>query len=92
MTNDPKVTLTGNQVWCIRKALKEGQAVFGARYAVSQAAVYRLELKGDEPQSGPDIMHIARIAHELGITVPSSQEASAIRVGEGEVEELRASV
>lgn len=63
------VRLTGDQVKAIRVALGESQAAFGARIAVSQPAIFRLEQKGAEAVSGPDVILIRQIADANGITL-----------------------
>jgi len=74
---DPDTKLTGNQIKCIRLLLSESQFVFAARIAVSQPSIHRLEKKGDEPLTGPDVMLIQQIAEGRGLEIPSPESAGA---------------
>lgn len=58
--------LTGKQVRAFREHLHEGQIAFGKRIASSQAAVSRLESKGDDVVLSSETMLLRRIAADLG--------------------------
>lgn len=63
--------LTGNQVKHIREKLGESQKTFADRLAVTQPVIHRLEKKGDEKITGPEIILISKVAAENGISLPS---------------------
>lgn len=63
--------LTGNQVKQIREHLNESQAKFADRLAVTQPVIHRIEKKGDEELTGPEIILIKQIGEQNGISFPS---------------------
>lgn len=70
-TNGIEVKLSGDQVRFIRTVLNESQAKFARRLAVSQPVVYRIESKGPEICTGPEIILIDMLARQYQITVPA---------------------
>lgn len=62
--------LTGDQVKFIRMVIGESQAKFAKRFALSSASICRLESKGYEICTGPDIILIDMLARQYAITVP----------------------
>lgn len=79
---DARPSLTGDQIWCIRRALGETQGEFAKRIFFSQVGVFHLENKGDK-EVKPRVAHdIIRIAEENGIEVPSADKANEARNAE----------
>lgn len=62
-------TLTGDDVKFIRGQLNESQKAFAGRIDVTQPVIHRLEKKGSEVLSGPEIILIRQIADENGISL-----------------------
>lgn len=71
--------LTGDQLWCIRRALNESQGEFAKRLFLYQVRIFRMENQRDKPLKARDAHDILRIAAENGITVPQPNEASSAR-------------
>lgn len=69
--NGKEIKLTGNQVKHIREKLGESQKAFSDRIAVTQPVIHRLEKKGDEELTGPEIILISQIAENNNISLPS---------------------
>lgn len=69
--NGYDVSLTGQQVRFIRKAIGDTQVAFARRIGVSQSSVCRLEEVGPKPMSGPDVILVALIAQLHKIEVPT---------------------
>lgn len=67
--NGAAVTLTGDQIYTVRRVLKETQAQFGRRFAVSQPQIFRLESKRNEPMRGPLIILIAQLAMQYRVNL-----------------------
>lgn len=65
------VSLTGQQVKFIRKALGDTQKSFAVRLGVSQTSVFRMEDSKDKPLSGPEVVLISLIAKKHKIDVPT---------------------
>ncbi len=61
-------SLTGADVFTIRKALKETQEIFGERFDVSQPVIVRLEKKPDQEVSGPMKILILQVAEKHKIS------------------------
>jgi predicted transcriptional regulator len=68
------ISLTGNNVKSIRLALGESQKDFADRIAVTQPVIHRIEKKGDERLSGPEIILISQIARENNIKLLDADE------------------
>lgn len=81
MSADP--SLTGDQLWCIRRALGETQGEFAKRLYLYQVRIFRMEALKDQALKARDAHDILRIAQENGIPVPTPDEASAARAAEG---------
>ncbi|RBO90459.1 hypothetical protein DFR47_11320 [Pseudochrobactrum asaccharolyticum] len=62
--------LTGNQVRFIRTILGESQAKFAKRFAISAASVFRIEAKGDDEMTSPEIILIHQLAVRYNIAIP----------------------
>lgn len=69
-TDGTEVTLTGDQVKFIRTAMGESQEKFAKRFSVSQPVIHRIERKGPQPCSGPEIILISMLARQYRIYVP----------------------
>jgi len=76
-------SLTGDQLWCIRRALGETQGEFAKRLFLYQVRIFRMEAMKDQPLKARDAHDILRIAQENDIPVPTPDEASAARAAEG---------
>jgi transcriptional regulator with XRE-family HTH domain len=73
-----RVTLTGNQVKAIRAVMGLSQAALAAKLAVTQPVIFRIERRGDETLTGPEIILIDQIARQAGVDVDAlSVEAAA---------------
>lgn len=72
MENGSEVKLTGDQVKFIRTMVGETQVDFARRFAVSQVTIGRIESKGAEVNTGPEIILIDAFAKKYGIYVPDS--------------------
>ena len=64
------IQMTGRQAKIVRVMLGESQKVFGRRFAVSQAAINRLEASAERVHCGPIIILIKQVADQNGITIP----------------------
>lgn len=73
------VTLTGDQIYTIRRVLNESQAEFARRFAVSQPQIYRLESKRNELQSGPLIILIDMLAKQYRVNVKKTIDVRRTR-------------
>lgn len=62
--------LTGDQVRFIRTVLGESQAKFAKRFAISAASVFRIEAKGEEEMTSPEIILISQLAARYNINIP----------------------
>ena len=65
-----QVKLTGDQVKFIRTVMGESQAKFAKRFVISSATMWRIEDKGPEDCSGPEIILIDQLAKQYAIAVP----------------------
>ncbi|KAB2846556.1 MAG: helix-turn-helix transcriptional regulator [Hyphomicrobiaceae bacterium] len=65
------VKLSGNQIKAIRLAIGDSQAALAERIAVSQPAIFRLERKGSQFVSGPEVILIRQIAEQHRIDIDS---------------------
>ncbi|CCF19101.1 protein of unknown function [Pseudorhizobium banfieldiae] len=65
-----QVKLTGDQVKFIRNVLGESQAKFAKRFAISSATMWRIEDKGPEECTGPEIILIDQLAKRYSMPVP----------------------
>lgn len=72
-------SLTGDQVWSVRRALGETQKQFAERIDYTQVGVYHLENKRGDAISSRTSGIISRLASEHGITIPSADQAGADR-------------
>ena len=79
---DERPSLTGDQIWCIRRALKETQGEFGKRIFFSQVGVFHLENKRGDEVKARVANDVLRIAEENGIDVPAPEKASEERAAE----------
>lgn len=73
------VTLTGDQIYTIRRVLNESQAEFSRRFAVSQPQIYRLESRRNERQTGPLIILIDMLAKQYRINVNKTIDVRRVR-------------
>ena len=72
--------LTGDDVKRIRDALGESQKVFADRIAVTQPVIHRIEKKGSEVLTGPEIILIRQIADENGVTLPDAAQTDRVEL------------
>lgn len=66
------VALTGDQVRFVRTIMRESQAQFARRFAVSSGTIYRIEAKGNQLCRGPEIILIQMLADQHGLQIPES--------------------
>lgn len=69
-TDGTETTLTGDQVKFIRTAMGESQEKFAKRFSVSQPVIHRIERKGAQACTGPEIILISMLAKQFCIFVP----------------------
>lgn len=72
-------SLTGNQVWCVRCALRETQTEFAKRFFMHQVFAHRLEERRERTIKERDASEVLRIAKDEGIAVPDPSEANERR-------------
>lgn len=84
---DAAPSLTGNQLWYIRRALGETQGQFAKRLFLYQVRIYRMEAIADGQLKARDAHDILRIAEKNGINIPSAEDAKAARIGAAEKSE-----
>lgn len=82
MENGSEIKLTGDQVKFIRTMVGETQGDFARRFAVSQVTIGRIESKGHETNTGPEIILIDSFAKKYGIFVPDAPVSRDPETGE----------
>lgn len=70
------IRLTGDHVWFIRASLGESQAQLAKRLAVTQPVIHRMERKGPQEITGPEIIILNTLAKQYGIDVPAHPDRS----------------
>lgn len=76
------VSLTGQQVKFIRKALGDTQKSFAVRLGVSQTSVFRMEDSKHNNLRGPEVVLISLIAKKHKIDVPTEFPEEVKEAGE----------